>query len=77
MEIGGFSEKNPAIVILQRAEDFAFKNSDVIVSILPNADKHIRERGFSTDKFVYVPNGILTGEKMKHQWKKQLKDYRN
>lgn len=63
MEIGGFSEKNPAIVILQRAEDFAFKNSDVIISILPNADKHIRERGFSTDKFVYVPNGILTGEK--------------
>ncbi|MDU5103424.1 MAG: glycosyltransferase family 4 protein [Clostridium butyricum] len=63
MEIGGVSEKNPAIVILQRAEDFAFKNSDVIVSILPNADKHIRERGFSTDKFVYVPNGILTGEK--------------
>ncbi|MDK2830162.1 MAG: hypothetical protein PWP67_2996 [Clostridium butyricum] len=63
MEIGGFSEKNPAIIILQRAEDFAFKNSDVIVSILPNADKHIRERGFSTDNFVYVPNGILTGEK--------------
>lgn len=63
MEIGGFSEKNPAIVVLQRAEDFAFKNSDVIVSILPDADKHIKERGFSTDKFVYVPNGILTGEK--------------
>ena len=34
MEIGGYSEKNPAIVVLQRAEDFAFKNSDVIVSIL-------------------------------------------
>ncbi|WP_294400976.1 glycosyltransferase family 4 protein [uncultured Clostridium sp.] len=63
MEIGGFSEKNPAIVVLQRAEDFAFRNSDVIVSILPDADKHIKERGFSTDKFVYVPNGILTEEK--------------
>lgn len=63
MEIGGFSEKNPAIVVLQRAEDFAFRNSDVIVSILPDADKHIKERGFSTDKFVYVPNGILIGEK--------------
>lgn len=63
MEIGGFSEKNPAIIVLQRAEDFAFKNSDVIVSILPDADKHIKERGFSTDKFVYVPNGILTDEK--------------
>lgn len=63
MEIGGFSEKNPAIIALQKAEDFAFKNSDVIVSILPNADKHIRERGFSTDNFVYVPNGIIVGEK--------------
>ena len=72
MEIGGFSEKNPAIVILQRAEDFAFKNSDVIVSILPNADKHIRERGFSTDKFVYVPNGILTGEKNEARMEKTI-----
>ncbi|OOM16445.1 glycosyltransferase family 4 protein [Clostridium saccharobutylicum] len=63
MEIGGYSEKNPAIVILQRAEDFAYRNSDKIISILPNADKHIRERGFSTDNFVYVPNGIIIGEK--------------
>lgn len=66
MEIGGFSEKNPAIVVLQRAEDFAYKNSDVIVSILPNADKHIRERGFSTDNFVYVPNGIIVSDEKKN-----------
>ena len=66
MEIGGYSEKNPAIVVLQRAEDFAFKNSDVIVSILPNANKHIKERGFSTDNFVYVPNGILVGQEKKN-----------
>ena len=72
MEIGGFSEKNPAIIVLQRAEDFAFKNSDVIVSILPDADKHIKERGFSTDKFVYVPNGILTGEKKEAPMEKTI-----
>lgn len=66
MEIGGFSEKNPAIVVLQRAEDFAFKNSDVIVSILPDADKHIKERGFNTDKFVYVPNGIIVNDEEKN-----------
>ncbi len=66
MEIGGFSEKNPAIMILQRAEDFAFKKSDVIVSILPDADKHIKERGFSTDKFVYVPNGIIVNKEKKN-----------
>ena len=66
MEIGGFSEKNPAIIVPQRAEDFAFKNSDVIVSILPDADKHIKERGFSTDKFVYVPNGIIVNDEEKN-----------
>lgn len=66
MEIGGFSEKNPAIIVLQRAEDFAFKNSDVIVSILPDADKHIKERGFSTDKFVYVPNGVIVNDEEKN-----------
>lgn len=66
MEIGGFSKNNPAIVILQRAEDFAFKNSDVIVSILPDADKHIKERGFCTDKFVYVPNGIIVSDEKKN-----------
>ncbi|MBW6410805.1 glycosyltransferase family 4 protein [Clostridium weizhouense] len=66
MEIGGYSEKNPAIVMLQKAEDFAFKNSDKIISILPNADKHIRERGFSTDNYVNVPNGIIISDEKKN-----------
>lgn len=65
MEIGGFSKNNPAIIVLQKAEDFAFKNSDKIVSILPNADRHIKDRGFSTEKFVYVPNGIIVDNKKK------------
>ncbi|SFC85959.1 glycosyltransferase family 4 protein [Clostridium uliginosum] len=65
MEIGGYSEKNPAIVLLQRAEDFAFKNSDRVVSILPNADRHIKERGFNTDNYVHVPNGIIIDSEKK------------
>lgn len=63
MEIGGYSKNNPAIIMLQRAEDFAFKNSDKIISILPNADNHMRDRGFKTDNYVHVPNGIIIGEK--------------
>ena len=59
MEIGGYSKKNPAIKILQRAEDFAYENSDVVVSILPCADKHMKNRGFKTDKFVHIPNGVI------------------
>lgn len=63
MEIGGYSKNNPAIVMLQRAEDFAFKNCDKIISILPNADRHMKDRGFSGDNYVHVPNGIIVGEK--------------
>lgn len=63
MEIGGYSKNNPAIVMLQRAEDFAFKNCDKIISILPNADRHMKDRGFSADNYVHVPNGIIVGEK--------------
>lgn len=59
MVMGNLSEKNPLIMFLQRYEDRAFRESDVIVSILPQADRHIAERGFDTSKFVYIPNGVI------------------
>lgn len=59
IELYGFKPSNPIIRYLQRAEDFAFHYSDVIASVLPDADKYIQERGFDTSKFVYVPNGIV------------------
>lgn len=62
MEIGGYSEKNPVIVMLQRAEDFAYKNSDVVVSILPCADKHIKNRGFEINNYVHIPNGVIVND---------------
>ncbi|MBC8569472.1 glycosyltransferase family 4 protein [Zongyangia hominis] len=59
------SEKNPMIRLLQRAEDFAFGHADKVLSVLPQADAHIRERGFDEKKFVYVPNGVvLDGEEV-------------
>lgn len=59
IEIGGFSPKHPYIMYLQGAEDYAYKNCDGIISILPNADKHIKDRGFSTNNYVFVPNGVI------------------
>lgn len=57
------SEKNPLIRMLQRAEDFAFSHAQKVLSVLPQADAHIRERGFDDKKFVYIPNGVvLDGE---------------
>ena len=59
MTFGNLSKKNPVVRYLQKAEDFAFTRSDGIVSILPHADKHIRERNVHNFFFLFVPNGVI------------------
>lgn len=62
MELGGMSKWHPFIWLLQRAENFACKHADKIISVLPAADKHLAEHGMSPDRFCYVPNGVLPDE---------------
>lgn len=61
-KMANLSDKNPLIVLLQKAEDFAFEKSKKIISILPDADRHIEERGFDASKFVHIPNGVILDE---------------
>lgn len=58
MELGGMSKWHPFIQSMQFAENFAYRNSDKVVSMLPKAEEHMREHGLAPGKFVYVPNGI-------------------
>lgn len=58
MELGGMSKWHPFIWLLQRAENFACKHADKVISVLPAADQHLIEHGMSPEKFVYVPNGV-------------------
>lgn len=62
MELGGMSKWHPFIWFLQRAEDFACKHADKIISVLPAADKHLIEHGMNPAQFAYVPNGVLPEE---------------
>lgn len=62
MEIGGMPKWHPFIVIMQRAEDFAYKHADKVVSILPKALDYMVTRGLNPEKFVHIPNGIDTSE---------------
>ncbi len=58
IELGGMSRWHPFIMSLQWAEDYACRHADVVVSLLPRADLHLREHGMHPDKFRHIPNGI-------------------
>jgi len=57
MELGGFSKGHPFIMVLQWAEDYAYKKADRVVSLLPKAREYMVAHGMSANKFVHIPNG--------------------
>ena len=62
MELGGMKPWHPFIWSLQKAEDFACREADVVVSMLPAAGAHLEAHGMGPDKFVHIPNGIAMEE---------------
>lgn len=62
MLIGGYSPKHPFIWVMQKAEDYAYKHVDKVVSLLWNAEGHMLEHGLAKGKFVCVPNGYYPEE---------------
>lgn len=60
MERSGMSKYNPFIVMMQIAENSAYKQSDTVVSLLPNAKSYMIEHGLTGEKFCHIPNGIVT-----------------
>ena len=61
-KLGGYSKWHPFIVVMQHAENFAYKHVDKVVSILPCAEEHMKEHGLADGKFYHVPNGIYLPE---------------
>lgn len=54
----GYSQSHPLVLVLKWFENFAYKKSDEIVSVLPNAHLHINPISKDASKFHYIPNGI-------------------
>ncbi|NHB96458.1 glycosyltransferase family 4 protein [Photorhabdus stackebrandtii] len=62
IEIGGMSPKHPFIRLCQFAEDYAYRHSDTVISILPNVHAHMKEHGLDLKKLHIIPNGIVEND---------------
>jgi glycosyltransferase involved in cell wall biosynthesis len=62
MELGGMSRFHPFVLMMQRAENFAYRHAQKVVSLLPKAAPHMCRHGLNPEKFVHVPNGIDPSE---------------
>jgi len=68
IELGGLSPKHPFIKIMQFAENYAYKNTDAVVSLLPCAEQYMGKHGLASGKFYYIPNGVVEAD-----WKNKEK----
>jgi glycosyltransferase involved in cell wall biosynthesis len=62
IELGRMSRWHPFIVVMQKAENDAYRNADKVVSMLPNTLEHMIEHGMVEEKFVHIPNGVVSDE---------------
>lgn len=54
---------HPLVLITGWIEKIAYKKSDHVVSLLPNAYLHMKTKGLTEKKFNYIPNGMLIKDK--------------
>lgn len=60
--LGNMSKWHPFIITMQMAEDYWCRNADVVISLLPDAYKHLVTRGMKMDKYFVIPNGVDLSE---------------
>lgn len=62
IELGKKSSLHPFIAFMQYAENYAYRVSDYVVSLLPEAQAYMIQHGMKAEKFYYLPNGIHVDE---------------
>jgi glycosyltransferase involved in cell wall biosynthesis len=58
IELGGMSPRHPFCLVMQWGENYAYRNADSVVSILPCTREHMEAHGMAPSKWAYIPNGV-------------------
>ncbi len=58
VDIGGYSNRSPVVVLLRMLEKFLYRTASKIVVLLPRASDYITGLGIPANKVVYIPNGV-------------------
>lgn len=61
-EVGGMSKKHPFVVMMQIAENSAYKHCDRCVALLPYSKDYMVEHGLAPEKFQNIQNGVVVEE---------------
>lgn len=58
MELGGYSAKNPFIFFMALIEKWAYSSADILVSVLPDFSKHVKNVLGKSKAAHWIPNAI-------------------
>jgi glycosyltransferase involved in cell wall biosynthesis len=61
-ELGNMPAWHPFIIWMQAAENYAYRHADLVVSMLPKTQEHMRNHGLDLSKWHFIPNGIAVEE---------------
>jgi glycosyltransferase involved in cell wall biosynthesis len=62
IELSGMSPRHPFVLMCGKAEADAYRDADVVVSMLPCVHEHMASRGLDLRKLRIVPNGFAPEE---------------
>jgi hypothetical protein len=66
-ELLNISSYHPIILLLKWIEKTAYKKSDYVVSLLPNAKAYMTQNGLKPERFVYISNGVAAEDIVTNQ----------
>ena len=62
IELSGMSPSHPFALLCQKAENDAYRDADVVISMLPKVHEHMAAHGLDLRRLSIVPNGISLDE---------------